>query len=40
MEKEGRNEVGRDGSDGNRVRGKKLTVTFCFIASYISMERE
>lgn len=30
---------GRDRSEGNRVRGKKLTVTFCFIASYISIER-
>lgn len=29
----------RDRSKGNRVRGKKLTVTFCFIASYISIER-
>ena len=30
---------GRDRSEGNRARGKKLTVTFCFIASYISIER-
>lgn len=30
---------GRDRSEGDRVRGKKLTVTFCVIASYISIER-
>ena len=30
VEKEGRNEVGRDGSDGNRVRGKKVDCHILF----------